>query len=156
MVWLFYQSELNDPLLTTCEEPYRERQIDAMILLADDDEGLLRRQARAVLDEVEGVADVLAVEHGHVMRNSADESIEHFGYVNGRSQPLFLQTDLEAETTGGGIDQWDPSAPLGLALVPDPYVDTEDCFGSYLVFRKLGQNVWGFKKRGKELADALG
>ena len=152
----FYQSELNDPLLTTWEAPYRERQIDAMILLADDDEGLLRRQARAVLDEVEGVADVLAVEHGHVMRNSADESIEHFGYVNGRSQPLFLRTDLEAETTGGGIDQWDPSAPLGLVLVPDPYVDTEDCFGSYLVFRKLEQNVWGFKKREKELADALG
>ena len=153
----FYQRELNDPDPATWEEAYRGRQIDAMILLADDDEGFLRRQARIVLDDIQAVADVLAVEHGRVLRNNSGESIEHFGYVDGRSQPLFLKVDIESETKKVGVNLWDPSAPLELVLVPDPNVGkAEDCFGSYLVFRKLEQNVWGFKKHEEELAAALG
>jgi Dyp-type peroxidase family len=153
----FYQRELNDPDPATWEKAYRGRQIDAMILLADDDEGFLRRQARAVLDDVQAVADILAVEHGRVLRNNAGESIEHFGYVDGRSQPLFLQTDIESELEKGGIEKWDPTAPLELVLVPDPNAEKEeDCFGSYFVFRKLEQNVRGFKEREEELAGALG
>jgi Dyp-type peroxidase family len=152
-----YQRELDDPDPATWEEAYRGRQLDAMILLADDDEGFLLRQARAVFEDVKTVADVLAVEHGRVLRNDADESIEHFGYVDGRSQPLFLQMDIASEKKEVGVDQWNPSAPLELVLVPDPHVEKEkDCFGSYLVFRKLEQNVWGFKKREKELAHDLG
>jgi Dyp-type peroxidase family len=153
----FYQEELNDPDPATWEEAYQGRRIDAMILLADDDEGFLLRQARAVLEDVQAVADVLAVEHGRVMRNEAGESIEHFGYVDGRSQPLFLQTDVESKVEKGGIDKWDPTAPLGLVLVADPNVEKEeDCFGSYFVFRKLEQNVRGFKEHEEELAGALG
>jgi Dyp-type peroxidase family len=151
-----YQRELLDPDPATWEEAYRGRQIDAMILLADDDEGFLLRQARDVFQNVSNVADVLAVEPGRVLRNDADESIEHFGYVDGRSQPLFLKADIESETKRVGIDQWNPSAPLALVLVPDPCCGEEDCFGSYLVFRKLEQNVWGFKRREQELASALG
>jgi Dyp-type peroxidase family len=117
------------------------------------------------------VAEVLAVEHGCVLRNEADESIEHFGYVDGRSQPLFLQSDIESELKSLGIDlqkyieaklkkvdllKWDPAAPLGLVLVPDRIVgNAEDCFGSYLVFRKLEQNVRGFKEEEEKLAKAL-
>jgi deferrochelatase/peroxidase EfeB len=82
-----YQRELNDPDPATWEKAYQGRQIEAMILLADDDEGSLLRQAQVVLDDVKAVAAVLAVEHGRVLRNDADESIEHFGYVDGRSQP---------------------------------------------------------------------
>jgi Dyp-type peroxidase family len=153
----FYQRELNDPDPATWEKAYRGRQIDAMILLADDDEGFLLRQARAVLEDVQAVADVLAVERGCVLRNVAGESIEHFGYVDGRSQPLFLQTDIKSKSEKGGVDKWDPAAPLGLVLVADANVgEAEDCFGSYFVFRKLEQNVRGFKEHEKKLAGALG
>lgn len=151
-----YRGELNDPNPATWEKAYQGRQIDAMILLADDDEGFLLRQAREVFENASTVADVLAVEHGRVMRNEADESIEHFGYVDGRSQPLFLQADIESETKKVGVDQWDPSAALELVLIADPNVEEEDCFGSYFVFRKLEQNVWGFKKHEEDLAIALG
>jgi deferrochelatase/peroxidase EfeB len=39
----------------------------------------------------------------------------------------------------------------------DPYAASQqDCFGSYLVFRKLEQNVRGFKHREEQLARWLG
>ena len=56
----------------------------------------------------------------------------------------------------GGIDKWDPSEPLKRVLVADPATNAADSFGSYFVFRKLEQNVRGFKVREQELADALG
>jgi deferrochelatase/peroxidase EfeB len=56
-----------------------------------------------------------------------------------------------------GVQRWDPSAPLDLILVVDPYAAPQaDCFGSYLVFRKLEQNVRGFQERGEQLAQWLG
>jgi deferrochelatase/peroxidase EfeB len=44
-----------------------------------------------------------------------------------------------------------------LVLIADPYAaPRQDCFGSYLVFRKLEQNVRGFKEREEQLARWLG
>jgi deferrochelatase/peroxidase EfeB len=151
------QRELNDPDPSAWEAAYRAHQIEALILLADNDEHFLLRQARQVIDAAEAVATVLTVEHGRVMRNSRGERIEHFGYVDGRSQPLFLRTEIEAEERSGGIHRWDPSAPLGLVLTADPFAAPQaDCFGSYLVFRKLEQNVRGFYEREEQLARWLG
>src|SRR5262245_45623460 len=91
------------------------------------------------------------------MRNPRGQSIEHFGYVDGRSQPLFFATDVISERQASGVQRWDPSAPLSLALVADPYTESdEDCLGSYLVFRKLEQNVCGFREREAQLAQWLG
>jgi Dyp-type peroxidase family len=151
------QLELNDPDPETWEAVYQHQQIEAMILLADDDEDFLLRRARRLINAAEAVATVLTVERGRVMRNSRGERIEHFGYVDGRSQPLFLKHDLESERREGSVQRWDPSAPLDLVLVVDPYAASqEDCFGSYLVFRKLEQNVRGFKHREEQLARWLG
>jgi Dyp-type peroxidase family len=41
-------------------------------------------------------------------------------------------------------------------LVDDPLTDAEEAFGSYFVFRKLAQNVKGFKEAEEKLADNLG
>src|SRR5207245_10254919 len=71
-----------------------------------------------------------------------------------RSQPLFLQADLDAEKAAG-VDAWDPSAPLGLVLVDDPFTSEEDSFGSYLVFRKLQQDVANFNAGVKDLSTRL-
>ncbi len=150
------QAQLNDPSSETWEEGYRGRQIHAMILLADDDENFLLRRARQVLFQIRAVGQVLALERGHALRNKQGQGIEQFGYADGVSQPLFLKSDLEREQNQIGIDKWNPSAPLELALIKDPKATAEDCFGSYFVFRKLEENVRGFKQREQDLADALG
>jgi Dyp-type peroxidase family len=163
---------------TALEEAYVQHTIDALLLLADDSQSYLRRQARAVMTRLErlGVARIVAVEHGEALRNEDEEGIEHFGYVDGRSQPLFLDTDfrdLKADGTFGAkttekiedkgipaetgrIDVWNPFARLKLALVRDPGVEDPHAFGSYYVFRKLEQNVDAFKNAERDLAKALG
>jgi Dyp-type peroxidase family len=158
------QSLLNDPSKRDWEEGYRDT-IHAMVMLADDDERFLLREARRLLDHVQAYADIRAVEQGRVMRNSQDYPVEHFGYIDGRSQPLFFQRDIERERQkGDGINIWPPNAGPNLVLVPDPFGKKEAVrgitkyyhSGSYLVFRKLEQNVRAFKERTQELAKALG
>jgi Dyp-type peroxidase family len=124
-----------------------------MVLLADDDLAALGTLAATVSADVASFARILTVEHGDALRNAAGDGIEHFGYLDGRSQPIYFSTDLAAE---GGTDKWDPSEPLSRVLVADKTTDQPDSFGSYFVFRKLEQNVRGFKTREQELADALG
>lgn len=167
---------LNDPPKIRWDPEYRG-DIDAMLLLADDEEEKLvwekeplweiqklpqQEQLRSFekILGLQGVAEVCAIEYGRVRRNAHGKSIEHFGYVDGRSQPLFFEKDLLKETTGGdGTDRWNPKAGPSLVLVKDPYGDPENkgiaAYGSYLVFRKLDQNVDGFQKAVEKLADDL-
>ena len=37
------------------------------------------------------------MQEGHGQHNKHGEGIEHFGYVDGRSQPIFLTEDLDKE-----------------------------------------------------------
>jgi Dyp-type peroxidase family len=146
---------LHDPRPQTWDQAYRDR-IDAMILLAHTDEESLSRHAQAVRSEVAEIAIVVTTEWGHKLRNSHKDPIEPFGYVDGISQPLFLQ-DRAAQTSSTSM--WDPSASLDLILLPDPFAPQtpagQDCCGSYLVFRKLEQNIREFHKRIQVLAGAL-
>jgi Dyp-type peroxidase family len=155
--------DLNDPPVSEWDEGYRHR-IDAMLLLADDDERHLSRVTREAYDWLSSDHVVHVCERGAALRNEKGEGIEHFGYVDGRSQPLFLADDftwdaaarLTGERGRGAVASWNPFAPLDLVLVPDALGGSVECFGSFLVFRKLEQNVRGFIKREAELADALG
>lgn len=143
----------NDPPPATWDAGFNKTPIDAMLLVADDDENFLLREVRERINAAADFADVVQIERGAALRNAVGEGIEHFGYVDGRSQPVYFSTDLPDE---GGIDKWDPSEPLKRALVPDPAAADPDSFGSYFVFRKLEQNVRDFKVRELDLADALG
>lgn len=145
--------DLSDPPESSWDAGYQGRRVDAMLLLADDDEGFLLRQAHAAAAQVSAFATILAVEHGGALRNESGNGIEHFGYVDGRSQPIYLAPDIADE---GGTDKWNPSAPLGQVLVPDRAVSDADSFGSYFVFRKLEQDVLHFKMREQDLATSLG
>lgn len=104
--------------------------------------------------------DILGIEMGRGRFNEHGVGIEHFGYVDGRSQPLLLTTDVAAEVVdpNGGTVRWNPAfSPLDTVLVKDKGgKDAANSFGSFFVFRKLEQNVRGFKTREQELADALG
>lgn len=112
---------------------------------------------KALLTAHPGVT-VLVRQNGHGQHNDNEEGIEHFGYVDGRSQPIFLVEDLAAEKLGkDGITTWDAAFPIGRAIVADPAAPTPARhFGSYFVFRKLEQNVKLFKKEEEKLATRLG
>lgn len=139
----------------TWEKTYHQEP-HAMLLLAD-------RFAPNVADAVESIRVLMpvgvtctGVQNGEILRNAAGEGIEHFGYVDGRSQPVFLRSDVEHERTrGDGISVWDPLFPLGLVLVPDPQPTNPDAHGSYFVFRKLEQNVCSFKTSVQSVANSL-
>jgi deferrochelatase/peroxidase EfeB len=86
-------------------------------------------------------ADVVQIERGTALRTEEREGTEHFGYVDGRSQPIDFATDLPDE---GGTDKWDPFEPRRRVLVADPAAAEPDSFDSYFVFLKLEQDVRGF------------
>lgn len=138
------------------ERAYREQEIHAMILLADDDYRKLISEEIKIVAAARRVARVLTIERGTALRNDHGDTVEHFGYVDGASQPLFFKDEVEKVENSSGIQQYDPSAPLKLALVREPNRRGTNNFGSYFVFRKLEQNVEAFKKRERKLAKALG
>ena len=164
--------------LEPLENAYLQGTIDAMLLLADNSPEIVARKAGEVVRSLadSGLAVTVAIEIGQVLRNGKKENIEHFGYVDGRSQPRFLRTDFDGlavdgsinpatttEKTAGGskgaegepVNRWNPFAPLSRALVKDRAVADPYAFGSYYVFRKLEQDVNGFLAAEDRLAKAL-
>jgi Dyp-type peroxidase family len=159
------QLRLNDPSKTYWEEGY-QKDLHAMVLLADDREDYLQQKKCALLNRVQAHAEPCVVEHGRVIRIEK-LPVEHFGYVDSISQPQFFQREDRAleKPNNGELEVWDSAAGPDLVLVPDPYgrkeVDRHGIVryhhsGSYMVFRKLEQNVFGFKHYEKRLAEALG
>lgn len=148
------ESLLGDPPVETWNTLF-QADIHAMLLIADDDKSnrdLLCNEFINRIHNSGGAVELLGEEVGQAMRNPDGHGIEHFGYVDGRSQPLMLQEDLDRERK----QHWNPRIPLGQVLVPCPGGGKPTSFGSYFVFRKLEQNVRGFKKMEKHLAKALG
>jgi len=99
---------------------------------------------------VSEVGDMLRVPQG----SGRGYAIEPFGYRDGVSQPLFY-ADL-CKRHQREASRWDPFAPLGLALCPDPNGATPYACGSYIVYRKLQQDIGLFYRQSKQLADARG
>lgn len=136
------------------EAKYQDR-IDALLLVADDDEARLSRFTSSCQRDLAAFAEEVGIEQGCVIRNSHGESIEHFGYVDGISNPLFLKHDIERFASTVSLPVWDPTAnPFHLVLANDPHVRGE--FGSYLVFRKLEQDIAGFSAHCSHLGAAIG
>ncbi len=150
---------LDDPPPAVWEPAYQGT-IHAAVLVGDAAEGTMVAQRNAVLDLLpdSGSITVLGEETGRGQHNGNGDGIEHFGYVDGRSQPLFLDEDIADETAGFVQPTvWDPAFTLARVLVPDPGApDPDVAHGSFLVFRKLEQNVALFKQAEEDLADALG
>ena len=101
------------------EEPYRQ-QIDGMLVLAHTDPEQLEPEVAAALTLLGTTCRIRAIESGHVVKNATGKGIEPFGFLDGRSQPLFLDRDFDS--IGGSPKEtrvaWDPFAPLGLVLGP--------------------------------------
>ncbi|MCX5214321.1 hypothetical protein OG689_34525 [Kitasatospora sp. NBC_00240] len=150
---------LNDPPVTAWE-PAFQGTLHALVVVADDDP--VKRIDPLVAElrqRLTAIGATVFEETGTAMRFDAHGSPsptgvvhEHFGFADGVSQPLFFARDIEqARTVNGGIDRYDPSAPLDQVLVKDP-AGGVDGYGSYFVYRKLEQDVPGFRDDEKALA----
>ncbi|MGV1767741.1 hypothetical protein G6L29_30345 [Agrobacterium rhizogenes] len=151
-------ASLNDPPSAAWEAHY-QKDIHAVVLVGDQMVGSRNRalsKVRALIAASSKVV-VLGEETGHGLHNKNGEGIEHFGYVDGRSQPLFLTEEVTDELLGSdGASNWDPAFGPGRAIVPDPAAPNPNThFGSYFVFRKLEQDVRKFKDQERQLARRL-
>lgn len=146
---------ISDPAVEDWDLPFQNT-IDAMLLVAGTDDIEADVTAGLWIDRLtDAGATVLTIEHGLAIKRKVAEKfegVEHFGYVDGRSQPLFLAEDVEREARS----HWDPAFPPSQFLVKDPGDDGATSFGSYFVFRKLEQNVQGFHDQEDALSAALG
>ncbi len=151
------QDDLLDPPVDTWDSGYQQA-IHALIILASDNERSLDRAEGNLIQSVEPIAEVCAREVGKVLyREFQLESgaqtlpVEHFGNVDGLSQPCFFAEQLEC-----GKRNFDSAAHLSLVLVQDPMGNDQNSFGSFLAFRKLEQNVKGFDATLEALANEIG
>jgi Dyp-type peroxidase family len=147
---------LADPPVEAWDRGFQE-DIHALVLMADDDVVDLLQKVNKMSQQLLQVAEIVQREDGFVLRNECNQVIEHFGFVDGVSQPLFLKRDIvAARIQNVDFSKWDPRAPLSIILVKDRNGKTEDSYGSYLVYRKLEQNVEQFLKDEQHLAEQLG
>ncbi|MBP0017927.1 MAG: Dyp-type peroxidase [Cyanobacteria bacterium SBLK] len=146
---------LGDPAVDDWEEGYKDS-LHALIIMADDDVMDLLQGVNQMTQGLRQVAEIVNREDGFILRNSKGQIVEHFGFVDGVSQPLFLKRDIvRSRVNHCGFSKWDPRAPLSIILEKDRNGQTKDSYGSYLVYRKLEQNVKGWNENvvslGKDL-----
>lgn len=147
-------------------EPGFQGEIHALLTLADDNVTRLLNQVEVVRGDLAGIGTVLHVQDGRVLRRPIPgqpgrfEPIEHFGYFDGISQPIFTAEDLKDYNDDQGgppkPGDWDPGSSLDLVLVKDPFAATPDCYGSFLVYRKLEQDFEKFQAQEEALGEEVG
>ncbi len=151
---------LNDPAVATWDAHFRKKaDLHAIVLIGDmsmEGKSNMHDKIAVKINAATGVS-VLGTQDGMGQHNANAQGIEHFGYVDGRSQPLFFEEDILGEEDGtDGIANWSPRFPLGQAIVADTAAPNPALhFGSYLVFRKLEQNVRRFKDMEEKFASRL-
>jgi deferrochelatase/peroxidase EfeB len=89
-------ARLADPPPAQWESTY-QKDLHAMLLLAHDSKEELTSLTQTNLDKVSGFAEV-STEFGSNMKNGQGKAIEHFGYRDGISQPVFLRGRRPADT----------------------------------------------------------
>jgi Dyp-type peroxidase family len=123
-----------------------------LIIAADIRSTVVESVAEEIALETSGFAEVFSI-IGRQRRNARGAAIEHFGYLDGRSQPLFFEDEIAQEIDGTSL--WDPRTAPAQVLVKDPFGKDDLSLGSFLVFRQLEENVKAFKQAEQSLANAL-
>ena len=117
-------------------------EVDLLIIIANDDSLAASTEVKKIIAEVEAFGTLLTNQRGNVLKMETGVGIEHFGYADGISQPMYLADEINGQSRPR---IWDDEANLDLLLVNEGQDPSADLFGSYLVFRKLEQDVKGFK-----------
>jgi Dyp-type peroxidase family len=136
-------------------EAHFKNRIDIVISIGanvgdnSDTSAEIEKEAKALVKRLPaGGLTLIHRERGRGYSNAAHEGIEHFGYMDGRSQPLMWAKDVAEEPRLNPPNfVWDPSCKLNQALVIEPGSGANPTYGSYFVFRKLEQSVARFKER---------
>lgn len=137
------QFQLSDPPTVKWEEDY-QKEIHAMIMIANNSEkNLLSAYNNFTTSmQAEAAGKILFVEKGE-KRYRGGHVIDAFGYRDGISQPQFWKKDGKLDIENA----------LKVVLVPED--EQQSQYGSYLVFRKLEQDVTGFDQKILDLANKL-
>lgn len=114
------------------------KEVHVAFLIGASTAGELDAAVNDLLAMADGSMKKLSSECGLRYTDTNKNVIEHFGYVDGRSQPRFFQYEAERETAEGSRSGvWDPGFAPRQVLLPNG--------GSLMVYRKLEQNVQRFK-----------
>ncbi|WP_291960102.1 Dyp-type peroxidase [Maribacter sp.] len=146
------QRNLNDPLIDFWQGEY-QKDWHAVMIVSNKSSKILRNRVSTIKKELNKVIKSIYVEIGKGIRNNEGNHIEHFGYVDGISQPHMLTDKIDDGKIS--IVNWNPKGRLNLALVEDPGGQGPNSFGSYLIFRKLDQNVKAFRLAEQKLAEKM-
>jgi Dyp-type peroxidase family len=150
------RAKLNDPPNASLD-PHFRGDIHAVVLVGDGTAASTNAAVGKVRALLSSAVTVVGEETGRGLHNMDGAGIEHFGYVDGRSQPLFLAEDVDDERLhSDGTAAWNPAFAPSRVIVSDRAAPTPATdFGSYFVFRKLEQNVKLFKQQEEKLAARL-
>ncbi len=147
------QRQLNDPDSSLWQIEY-QKDWHALIVVCNKSLKNLKNRVSNIKKELnKSSAKSLYVEMGKGIRNNEGNHIEHFGYVDGISQPHMLTDKIDDGRIS--IENWNPKGKLALALVEEPNDENQKSYGSYLVFRKLDQNVKAFRDAEDALAKKM-
>ena len=83
---------LGDPAATEWEEGFTD-ELHFMLLLAHANPAALQEAIDDTQQEISAFGFITALEQGKALFNEAGAGIEHFGYVDGVSQPLFFEEE---------------------------------------------------------------
>lgn len=137
------------------EGHYRRGPIHAVVLLGASDRNAVDVwTARNVIRDLGGDSfrfEEIGGQRGIVENPGGarvDDIVEPFGFLDGVSQPAFLADDVRSKFVS-----YDQRASLGDILVAETSHPGQ--FGTYLVYRKIEQNVGAFQTRERNLAASL-
>ena len=153
------RGKLNDPSPQTWETAYRyedhDKQVHALLIIADNDEDALDAKTNSVITELEALGlEVLVNERGHQQFNDDSLAVEHFGYRDGVSQPRFIVKPGDDPENPPPDVKFNQYSALKRVLEEDRLAP--DNYGSFAVYRKLEQDVESFKAAIKNVATQLG
>src|SRR5258706_325403 len=119
--------------------------IDAIIMLAHDDQNKLHTFEQELVDQVSLFStEPVPVKHGFKLPGPGHQQIDKlFGFAEGISGPLFIQQAVDAYCSRVGSDlRWDPATSLDQVLVPETqkHDDEITTYGSYMAFFQIQQD----------------
>jgi Dyp-type peroxidase family len=143
------------------EEPFRKREAHVLVMLSAKDPAALAERDGRIRAAIEraGGASVVGDQSGAALEGGR----EHFGYADGFAQPSIEGSGFPSDPGAGAVerDGWRPIKPGELLLgypdeqgatTPAPPPDELGVNGSFLVYRKLHQDVAAFRRMLREAA----
>jgi Dyp-type peroxidase family len=153
--------DIGDSAPGNWEEPFRTGEAHVLVMVSAKSEDALEARNARVREAVErgGGATVVGAQLGGALEGGR----EHFGYADGFAQPSIEGSGFDPQPGEGAPekDGWRPLKPgellLGYpdeqgAVTPAPPPDDFGVNGSFLVYRKLRQDVAGFRRLLREAA----